>query len=80
MAVMAYTQTSDCGTTCTKCGRSLAAAAEWFEGMGDGQVHYLWCCTNCGNKFETAVSTPVDAEPKMSERDWEQMFPPLLVA
>jgi hypothetical protein len=38
-----------------------------------------WTCTTCGDRFETAYM-PADAEPKMSETDWEQMFPSLLVA
>jgi DNA-directed RNA polymerase subunit M/transcription elongation factor TFIIS len=79
MTAMASTQISDHGTTCTKCGGSLTAP-EWSERMSDEQVHYLWCCTNCGNEFETAINSPVDTESKMSEIDWEHMFPPLLVA
>jgi ribosomal protein L37AE/L43A len=39
----------------------------------------LWTCTKCGDRFETAAYM-ADGEPKMSEKDWEQMFPPLLVA
>jgi len=38
-----------------------------------------WTCTTCGDRFETAYMS-ADAEPKMSEKDWEQMFPSLLVA
>ena len=79
MVEMAPTRTSDHGTTCTKCERSLPVA-EWVESMDDGKVHYLWWCNNCGTKFMTAVDCPVDAAPKMSEINWEQMFPPLLVA
>ena len=79
MVEMAPTRTSDHGTTCTKCERSLPVA-EWVERMDDGKVHCLWWCKNCGNKFMTAVDCPVDAAPKMSEINWEQMFPPLLVA
>jgi len=40
----------------------------------------LWSCTKCGDRFETEACVSVDAAPKMSEKDWEQMFPPLLVA
>jgi len=69
---------TDHGTTCTKCGRTLSAA-EWFEPMSDGLVHYLWWC-NCDNKFETSINCPVDTEAKLSEKDWEEMLPPLLVA
>jgi hypothetical protein len=76
---MAPTRTSDHGTTCTKCESGLPAA-EWVEATDDGKVHYLWWCNNCGNKFITVVDCPIDAAPKMSVKDWERMFPPLLVA
>jgi hypothetical protein len=69
----------DVQTTCTKCKKDLTSP-EWFERMSDGQVHYLWRCTKCGYEFETAVHSHADPEPGMSESDWEEMFPPLLVA
>jgi ribosomal protein L37AE/L43A len=40
----------------------------------------LWTCTTCGDRFETSAGMTDDAESKMSEKDWERMFPPLLVA
>jgi hypothetical protein len=43
------------------------------------KIHYLWWC-NCGNKFMTAVDCPINAAPKVNEINWEEMFPPLLVA
>ncbi len=75
----ALTNNTRHSTACAQCGKTLIAA-EWFEHMSDGLVHYLWWCDDCGNKFETAVKCPVGAEMTMSEEDWKQMFPPLLVA
>jgi transcription elongation factor Elf1 len=75
MAMMPSMSSTDYQMTCAKCGETLFVP-DWFERMSDGKVHYLWCCTNCGNKFETAVESPVDADPKI---EWEQMFPALLV-
>jgi hypothetical protein len=45
MVEMAPTRTSDHGTTCTKCERSLPVA-EWVERLDDGKVNYLWWCKN----------------------------------
>ena len=66
-------------TTCAKCGESLVAP-DWSEFVSERLVLNLWTCTKCGDRFETEACTAVDAAPKMSEKDWEQMFPPLLVA
>jgi ribosomal protein L37AE/L43A len=66
-------------TTCAKCGESLVAP-DWSEFVSEQLVLNLWTCTKCGDRFETEACAPVDAEPKMNEKDWEQMFPPLLVA
>ena len=49
------------------------------ESVSEELVVSLWTCTKCGHRFETKACMPA-AEPKMSEKDWEQMFPPLLVA
>jgi hypothetical protein len=38
----------------------------------------LWSCT-CGDRFQTEAYMPADAKPKMTDKDWEQMFPALLV-
>jgi ssDNA-binding Zn-finger/Zn-ribbon topoisomerase 1 len=65
-------------TTCAKCGEALIAP-DWSEFVSERLVVNLWTCTTCGDRFETAYMS-ADAEPKMSEKDWEQMFPPLLVA
>jgi hypothetical protein len=64
---------------CVKCGVSLVDP-DWSEFMSEGLVLNLWTCTNCGSRFQTKACVPADAEPKMSDKDWEQMFPPLLVA
>ena len=65
-------------TTCAKCGEALIAP-DWSEFVSERLVVNHWTCTTCGDRFETAYMS-ADAEPKMSEKDWEQMFPPLLVA
>jgi ribosomal protein S27AE len=78
MVEIATIRASDHGMTCPKCETSLPVA-EWVERMDDGKIHYLWWC-NCGNKFMTAVDYPIDAAPKVNEINWEEMFPPLLVA
>lgn len=54
-------------------------APDWSEFVGEELVVNLWTCTKCGDRFETTACMP-DGEPKMSEKDWEQMFPPLWVA
>jgi ribosomal protein L37AE/L43A len=66
-------------TTCVKCGEALIAP-DWSEFVSERLVLNLWTCTKCGDRFETKAYMPVDAEPKMSQEDWEDMFPPLLVA
>ena len=78
MVEIATIRAADHGMTCPKCERSLPVA-EWVERMDDGKIHYLWWC-NCGNKFMTALNCPIDAAPKVNEINWEEMFPPLLVA
>ena len=65
-------------TTCVKCGEALIAP-DWSEFVSERLVLNLWTCTKCGDRFETKAYMP-DAEPKMSQKDWEEMFPPLLVA
>jgi hypothetical protein len=66
-------------TTCVKCGEALIAP-DWSEFVSEHLVLNLWSCTKCGDRFETRAFMPADAAPKMSEKDWEEMFPPLLVA
>lgn len=66
-------------TTCVKCGEALIAP-DWSEFVSERLVLNLWTCTKCGDRFETKAYMPADAEPKMSQKDWEDMFPPLLVA
>src|SRR5512141_2834966 len=66
-------------TTCLKCGEALIAP-DWSEFVSERLVLNLWTCTKCGDRFETKAYVPADAEPKMSQKDWEEMFPPLLVA
>jgi transcription elongation factor Elf1 len=66
-------------TTCFKCGEALIAPA-WSEFVSERLVVNLWSCTECGDQFETKVWMPANTAPKMSDKDWEQMFPALLVA
>lgn len=66
-------------TTCVKCGEAQIAP-DWSEFISEHLVVNLWSCTKCGDRFETRAFMPADAAPKMSEKDWEEMFPPLLVA
>jgi hypothetical protein len=61
---------------CVKCDEALIAP-DWSESVSEGLIVNLWTCTKCGHRFETKAFMPA-AEPKMSEKDWEQMFPPLL--
>jgi hypothetical protein len=67
-----------CRTTCPKCNEMLVAP-DWSEFVSEHLVLNLWSCTACGERFETAAWMSA-GEPKMTEKDWEQMFPPLLVA
>ena len=66
-------------TTCVKCGEALIAP-DWSEFVSERLVLNLWTCTKCGDRFETKACMPADAAPKMREKDWEEVFPPLLVA
>jgi ribosomal protein L37AE/L43A len=66
-------------TRCVKCGEALIAP-DWSEFVSERLVLNLWTCTKCGDRFETKAHMPADGEPKMSQKDWEEMFPPLLVA
>jgi ribosomal protein L37AE/L43A len=66
-------------TTCAKCGEALIAP-DWSEFVSERLVINLWSCTKRGDRFETVAWRPIDAEPKMGEKDWEEMLPPLLVA
>jgi ribosomal protein L37AE/L43A len=65
--------------TCVKCGEALIAP-DWSEFVSEQLVLNLWTCTRCGDRFETKTYMPPGAEPKMSQKGWEEMFPPLLVA
>jgi ribosomal protein L37AE/L43A len=66
-------------TTCAKCCEALIAP-DWSEFVSERLVINLWSCTKCGDCFETVARMPADVAPKMSEKDWEAMFPPPLVA
>ena len=66
-------------TICAKCGEALIAP-DWSEFVSERLVLNLWSCTKCGDRFETEAYTPSNVELKMSAKDWEQLFPPLLVA
>lgn len=66
-------------TTCAKCGEALIAP-DWSEFVSERLVINLWTCTKCGDRFETEAYMPANTGAKMSEEDWAQMFPPLLVA
>ena len=78
MAELKSTISADYGTACPRCNEVLVSP-DWSEFVSERLVLNLWSCTRCGERFETEASMP-DAAPKMSEQDWEQMFPPLLVA
>ena len=66
-------------TACPKCNE-VSVAPDWSEFVSERLVLNLWSCSRCGERFETAAWLPAGSEPKMTEEDWEQMFPPLLVA
>jgi ribosomal protein L37AE/L43A len=66
-------------TTCTKCGE-MQIAPDWSEFVSERLVVNLWFCPKCGDRFETMACMPADAAPKIKEKQWEAMFPPLLVA
>ena len=70
---------TDHGTKCAKCGETLFVP-EWSEFVSERLIVNLWTCTKCGDRFQTEAYMPADAEPKMTDKDWERMFPPLLVA
>jgi hypothetical protein len=63
-------------TMCAICSEALIAP-DWSEFVSERLVINLWSCTKCGDRFETVARMPADAAPKMSEKDWEAMFPPL---
>jgi ribosomal protein L37AE/L43A len=79
MAMMPSMSSTDHGTTCPKCSEALVSP-DWSEFVSERLVLNLWTCTTCGDRFETSACLSEDAEFKISENDWEQMFPPLLVA
>lgn len=79
MTEMKSTIWTDCGAICPKCNEALVSP-DWSEFVSERLVVNLWSCTKCGDRFETRAFMPADGEPKMTEKDWEQMFPPLLVA
>ncbi|HEX7566086.1 MAG TPA: hypothetical protein VF396_22985, partial [Bradyrhizobium sp.] len=79
MAKAASMSSTDHGTKCAKCGETLFVP-EWSEFVSERLIVNLWTCTMCGDRFETSAGMTDDAESKMSEKDWERMFPPLLVA
>lgn len=66
-------------TTCPKCRETLVSP-DWSEFVSEHLVVNLWSCTECGDRFETKARMPVDTESKMSDQDWEELFPALLVA
>ena len=70
---------TDHGTTCAKCGETLFVP-DWSEFVSERLVVNLWYCGRSGNRFKTSACMSEDAEFKMTEKDWERMFPPLLVA
>ena len=70
---------TDHGTKCAKCGETLFVP-EWSEFVSERLIVNLWTCTTCGDRFDTCACRSAYDEFKMSEKDWEQMFPPLLVA
>jgi hypothetical protein len=79
MAMMPSMSRTDHGTACVKCGEMLFIP-DWSEFVSERLVVNLWCCGRCGDRFETSACMSEDAEFKIIEKDWEQMFPQLLVA
>jgi hypothetical protein len=69
---------TDHGTNCVKCGEMLFTP-DWSEFVSERLVVNLWSCDRCGDRFETLACRSEDAELNMSEKDWERMFPPLLM-
>ncbi|MDR3488480.1 MAG: hypothetical protein P4M05_26710 [Bradyrhizobium sp.] len=79
MAIMPSMSSTDHGTTCVKCGE-LLFIPDWSEFVNEWLVLNLWCCCRCGDRFETLACMADDAEFRVIQRDWKQMFPTLLVA
>jgi ribosomal protein L37AE/L43A len=65
--------------TCAKCGEALIAP-DWSEFVSEHLVLNLWSCMKCGDRFQTEAYMPADTQPKMTDKDWVEMFPALLVA
>ncbi|MGD0850377.1 hypothetical protein [Bradyrhizobium sp.] len=79
MAMMPSMSSTDHGTRCVRCGEMLFIP-DWSEFVSERLVVNLWCCGKCGDRFETSAATSGDAEFRMSETDWEQMFVAQLAA
>jgi predicted amidophosphoribosyltransferase len=77
MAMLPSMSSTDHGTRCVGCGEMLFIP-DWSEFVSERLVVNLLCCGRCGERFETSAGE--DAEFRISETDWEQMFPALLVA
>jgi RNase P subunit RPR2 len=77
MTTVASFRNADPETTCAKCGEPLIAP-EWSEFVSEGLVLNLWTCTSCGNRFETEVCMPADAE--ANAEAIKDFFPSLLIA
>src|ERR1035438_6797725 len=79
MAIMPSMSSTDHGTTCVRCGEKVFVP-DWSEFVSERLVVNLWSCSRCGDRFETSACMSEDTELKLIEKDWEHMFPPLLVA
>jgi len=80
MTTVASLRGSAYGMTCNRCGDSLIAP-EWAEYLSEERlVLNLWCCMNCGNRFETEAFAPVDAKSEIDSNVLKAFFPSLLVA
>jgi ribosomal protein L37AE/L43A len=68
------------GIICNKCGISVAAP-EFSEDFSEEQVVInFWSCMNCGNRFETEVSTTIVSESEPASNVMKKRHPTLLVA
>jgi transcription elongation factor Elf1 len=64
-------------TKCTRCGEELIASV-WSAAVSIEETRNFWCCSKCGNMFETIDQSPT--EELLSTELIEKFLPALLVA
>jgi transcription elongation factor Elf1 len=64
-------------TTCTRCGEGLTASV-WSAPLSIEETRNFWCCSKCGNMFETI--DPIPNEELLPIELIEKFLPGLLVA